>query len=83
MKLTPEGRRTLYALQNQEWLDMPLSAAVLKIALELAVQSSYPATPEAIEKALHRRGVQVDIGAVPVQWLEAVEGLVFMKKVSA
>lgn len=83
MKLTPAGRRMLYALQNQEWQDMPLSAAVLKVALELAVQLSHPADPETIEKALHRRGVRVDIGAVPSAWIEAAEGLVVTQKASA
>ncbi len=83
MKLTPAGRRMLYALQNQEWQEMPLSAAVLKVSLELSLQLSHPATPDAIENALRRRGVHVDIHAVPVQWLEAAEGLVFAQKASA
>ncbi len=80
MKLSPEGQRILYTLRNQEWQEMPLSAAILKVALELSCQSSRPATPEAVEKSLRRRGVPVDIGAVPVQWIEAAEALVISRR---
>ncbi len=79
MKLTTEGQRMLYALRNQEWLEMPLSAVILKVSLELSIQSSRPATPDAIEKSLRRRGVPVDIASVPPAWIEVAEALVVRK----
>ncbi len=80
MKLTQEGRRILYTLQHQEWLDMPLSATVMKVTLELSLCLSRPATPDAIEKALHRRGVPVDIGAVPSAWIESGHALLIARR---